>query len=189
MAYVNSVRKAMVKNVIGRELGAPDISLNLGNCRFGIPIFGTNRKSAFFLTSWTKWGNYCHYRLGLGPQTPTITIQLARRTGMSEKILQINYRFNVAVDDYVNAVAPMAGDFAAIKGLCWKVWLLNEERKEAGGIMLFEDQESLDAFLNGPLAAKVTGNPALSDFSVRQFGVMKKETGITRGPLEVSAKA
>lgn len=108
---------------------------------------------------------------------------------MSEKILQINYRFKVSVDDYVGAVAPMAEDFAAVKGLCWKVWLLNEERKEAGGIMLFEDQESLDAFLNGPLAAKVTGNPALSDFSVRQFGVMKKETGITRGPLEVSAKA
>jgi hypothetical protein len=108
---------------------------------------------------------------------------------MSEMILQINFRYNVAKDDYVGAVSALADDFAAIKGLCWKVWLLNEDRGEAGGIMLFEDQASLDAFLKSPLAAKVTGHPALADFSVRQFGVMKKETNITRGPLDVAAKA
>lgn len=108
---------------------------------------------------------------------------------MSEKILQINFRYNVAKDDYVGAVSALAEDFAAVKGLCWKVWLLNEDRSEAGGTMLFEDQASLDAFLKSPLAAKVTGHPALSDFSVRQFGVMKKESNITRAPLDVAAKA
>ena len=108
---------------------------------------------------------------------------------MSERILQINFRYNVAKDDYVGAVSALANDFAAAEGLCWKVWLLNEDKSEAGGIMLFEDQASLDGFLNSPLAAKVTGHPALSGFSIRQFGVMKKETGITRGPLTATAKA
>lgn len=102
---------------------------------------------------------------------------------MSERILQINYRFGVSKDDYVGAVSPMADDFKGVKGLRWKVWLLNEDKSEGGGIMLFEDQASLDAFLQGPLAAKVTGNPALSAFSVRQFGVMKDQTAITRGPV------
>lgn len=108
---------------------------------------------------------------------------------MSQRILQINYRFDVSSDDYIGAVSPMARDFAGVKGLCWKVWLLNDEKSEGGGIMLFDDQASLDAFLKSPLAAKVISHPALADFSVRQFGVMEKETGITRGPLEVSAEA
>lgn len=108
---------------------------------------------------------------------------------MSEKILQINFKYNVPKDDYVGAVSALADDFAAIKGLCWKVWLLNEDQNEAGGTMLFEDQGSLDAFLSSPLAAKVTGHPALSDFSVKQFGVMKKESTITRAPLDITAKA
>ena len=107
---------------------------------------------------------------------------------MSQRILQINFKYNVQKDDYVGAVSALANDFAAVKGLHWKVWLLNDEKDEAGGIMLFDNQTSLDAFLNSPLAAKVTGHPALSAFSVRQFGVMKKETMTTRGPLETKAK-
>ena len=108
---------------------------------------------------------------------------------MSEQILQINFRYGVSKEDYVGAVSALANDFAAVKGLCWKIWLLNEDKSEAGGLMLFEDQKSLDTFLNSPLAAKVTGHPALSGFSIRQFGVMKKETSITRGPLAATAKA
>jgi hypothetical protein len=108
---------------------------------------------------------------------------------MSERILQINFKYNVAKDDYVGAVSGLANDFAAVEGLIWKVWLINDESSDAGGIMLFEDQKSLDAFLNSPLAAKVTGHPALSDFSVKQSGVMKKESSITRAPLEIPAKA
>lgn len=102
---------------------------------------------------------------------------------MAEKILQINFKFNVPRADYEQAVSPLAAEFAAVSGMRWKVWLMNETEKEAGGIMFFDDQSSLDAFLKGPLAAKVTGHPALSDMSVKQFDLMKKETAITRGSV------
>lgn len=102
---------------------------------------------------------------------------------MSGRILQINFKFNVARADYEQAVSPLASQFAAVAGLRWKVWLMNEAESEAGGIMLFDDEASLNAFLEGPLAAQVTGHPALSDFSVKQFDVMEDETAITRGPV------
>ncbi|UCC80286.1 MAG: YdhR family protein [Candidatus Zixiibacteriota bacterium] len=102
---------------------------------------------------------------------------------MAEKILQINFRFSVTPDEYTSAVSEMAEDFAAVDGLRWKVWIMNESRKEAGGIYLFNDQPSLDAFLKGPLAAGVTSHPALADFSVRQFDVMPDITAVTRGPV------
>jgi hypothetical protein len=108
---------------------------------------------------------------------------------MSGKILQLNFKFNVPRADYEQAVSPLADEFAAVDGLQWKIWLLNEEESEAGGIMLFDDEGSLKAFLEGQLAAQVTGHPALSDFSVKQFDMMKSETFITRGPVTEHTQA
>ena len=103
---------------------------------------------------------------------------------MSGKILQINFKFNVSRADYEQAVSPLASGFAAVAGLRWKIWLMNEAESKSGGIMLFDDDSSLQAFLAGPVAAQVTGHPALSDFSVKQFDVMEDATGITRGPVK-----
>lgn len=108
---------------------------------------------------------------------------------MSGKILQINFKFNVSRAEYEQAVSSLASEFAAVPGLRWKIWLMNETESESGGIMLFDDDSSLQAFLEGPLAAQVTSHPALSDFSVKQFDMMEDETAITRGPVQETALA
>ena len=92
---------------------------------------------------------------------------------MSAMLLQVNFTFNVTRPEYEGAVGPLAEDFAALDGLVWKVWIMNEEGSEAGGIYLFRDQASMQAYLEGPLAAGVISHPALSDFSVKQFEVME----------------
>jgi hypothetical protein len=102
---------------------------------------------------------------------------------MAGRILQINFKFNVPRADYEQAVAPLAGPIAAVDGLRWKIWLMNEGESEAGGIMLFEDEASLQAYLDGPIKAQIVSHPALSDFSVKQFDVIEEETAITRGPV------
>ncbi len=108
---------------------------------------------------------------------------------MSEIMLQLNFNFSVTKEEYEQAVSPLAEKFAIVPGLIWKIWILNAEKSEAGGIYLFENQASLDEFLAGPLAKSVTSHPALSNFSVKQFGIMKDITEITRGPLKSSSKA
>jgi hypothetical protein len=102
---------------------------------------------------------------------------------MSGRLLQLNFKYSVTGDEYAQAVSPLADQFAAVKGLRWKIWIINEEEGEAGGIYLFEDQASLEACLASPLAAIVTGHPALSEFSVKQFDVLDDVTAITRGPV------
>lgn len=102
---------------------------------------------------------------------------------MSARLLQLNFKFNVSGAEYEQAVSPLASEFAALPGLRWKVWILNEAEQEAGGIYLFDDEASVKAYLEGPLAAQVTSHPALSDFSVKQFDVMDDLTAITRGPV------
>ena len=102
---------------------------------------------------------------------------------MSGKIHQINFKFNMPERDYERALAPLAGDIAAVPGLLWKVWLMNEAEGEAGGIYLFRDGASLDSYLNGPIMTGVSAHPALSGFSVKRFDVMEDLTVVTRGPV------
>ena len=107
---------------------------------------------------------------------------------MSGKILQINFKYNVAGADYRQTVAPLADDVAAVPGLRWKVWIINEEQSEAGGLHLFDDEAALQAYLESALVAQITSHPALSDFSVKQFDVMEEVTEITRGPIGEAAR-
>jgi hypothetical protein len=102
---------------------------------------------------------------------------------MPGRILQINFKFNVSRAEYEQAVTSLSDDVAALAGLRWKIWIMNEPEREAGGIYLFEDAASVKAFLEGPLAATVTSHPALSDFSVKQFDVMEDLTKTARGPV------
>ena len=106
---------------------------------------------------------------------------------MSEKLLQLNFKFGVSAADYEGAVTPLAKDFAAVPGLRWKIWLMNDAQHEAGGLYMFEDSESLNAFLESPLAEGVKNHPALSEFSVKTFDVMDALTAVTRGPVKVGA--
>jgi len=104
---------------------------------------------------------------------------------MDERILQINFRFNVTRAEYEEAANSLAGEFAEVEGLRWKIWLMNEKDREAGGIYVFEDEASLSAYLAGPLAAKVAAHPALTDMSVKQFENMADVTAITRGAIKI----
>lgn len=102
---------------------------------------------------------------------------------MSGRILQLNFKFNVTGSEYEQAVTPLANPIAAVEGLRWKIWIINEAEGEAGGLHLFEDEAAVNAYLEGPIAAQVTSHPALSDFSVKQFDVMEDQTAVTRGPI------
>jgi hypothetical protein len=103
---------------------------------------------------------------------------------MSKKILQLNFKFSVTKAEYEQAVSPLADQFAAVDGLIWKVWIMNEAESEAGGIYLFDNESSLKAYLEGPLAATVKNHPAISDMSAKLFDVMDNVTAITRGPVK-----
>ena len=108
---------------------------------------------------------------------------------MAARMMQLNFKFGVSGKDYEEAVSALANDFAAVPGLRWKIWMINETEQEAGGIYLFDDEASVNAFLKSPLANKVTSHPALSEFSVKQFDVMGDLTAVTRGPLKAIVSA
>jgi hypothetical protein len=108
---------------------------------------------------------------------------MERRRTMAETILQINYRFEGSKAEYLQAFGEVAAPIAASPGLRWKVWPWNDEEQVGGGIYLFDDASSAQAFLQGPIAAGLGQHPAVSDIRVKQFEVLGDLTAITRGPV------
>ena len=99
---------------------------------------------------------------------------------MPKKILQINYALSEPRTEFEEANLPYAKPIADTSGLRWKIWILNEDRGEAGGIYLFEDAAAVERFLAGPIIAEMKGDPTLS---IKVFDVMEEHTSITRGPV------
>ena len=65
----------------------------------------------------------------------------------------------------------------------WKVWIVNEAEKTAGGIYVFEDEASVEAYLKGPIIAAMKSMPVISDFEAKIFDVMPEPIKITHGPV------
>jgi hypothetical protein len=98
-------------------------------------------------------------------------------------VLQLNFKLNVTAEDYEQTVSTLGEAFANVEGLQWKIWMLNREAGEAGGIYLFRDASAVDAFLNSSLAAQVKAAPFLSALTAKRFDVMEELTAVTRGPV------
>ena len=74
-----------------------------------------------------------------------------------------------------------AQPIANLPGLRWKVWIINEAQREAGGIYLFDGDAAVQAFLDGPIVAEMKGDPTLS---IKAFDVIAELTTITHGPVK-----
>jgi hypothetical protein len=61
------------------------------------------------------------------------------------RILQIDFHYDMTAPEYEDTVAPLANAIANVDGLAWKVWVINHDAKESGGIYLFEDAATVDA--------------------------------------------
>jgi hypothetical protein len=102
-----------------------------------------------------------------------------------EKLVQINLNFSASRPELEAAWLQAAEPIAAQPGLVWKVWLMNETGREAGGVYLFESEAAAQAYLDGPICAALRSSPVVSNISAKMFDVLEPHTAITRGPVEI----
>ena len=102
---------------------------------------------------------------------------------MPQKMLVTNYNYNVSLEEYRQMTSQLAQAFAEVPGCLWKIWLINDEKKEAGAIYLFKDETSLKTFTESPLVASVLSHPALSNFDLKERDILEEVSEITRAPL------
>jgi hypothetical protein len=102
---------------------------------------------------------------------------------MSARVLQINFNFSISPAELMAGFSPLVEPISKVPGLRWKVWSMNEAERAFGGIYLFDDEASANAYLAGPIVAQLGQHPALSDITAKQFDVLEEPSAVTRGPI------
>ncbi len=100
-------------------------------------------------------------------------------------IVQINYRRPDMPKAAWEArfTDDRAKPFLEVAGLQWKIWLDGADERRAGGIYLFADRAAADAYVNGPIVARMRANPDIQELDIRVFDVRQRMSEITRAPL------
>ena len=106
-----------------------------------------------------------------------------------KKIVQLNFKFKNSASEVKKHWLGGAQTFAPngeVKGLLWKIWLINEAEKSAGGIYLFKDEASAQAYMNGPIVAGAKTCPGCSayDMEIKMWDILPEHTKISRGPVD-----
>lgn len=100
-------------------------------------------------------------------------------------IVQINFAFDVTEDELAKRSNPeKAKIFQSVPGLRWKIWLRNPEKRESGGIYLFDDRASGQAYIDGPICAMVKQLPDTSGHSIKIFDIREDVSAVTGAPLD-----
>lgn len=98
------------------------------------------------------------------------------------KLLQVDFDFTGPFgQDMTNALQELAESINQEQGVIWKIWTENEQDKIAGGVYLFEDQQSAEAYL-AMHSARLT---AMGVTNIRGviFDINRSLSAINQAPL------
>jgi hypothetical protein len=99
-------------------------------------------------------------------------------------ILQLRFRLRVPPEMVLAHAREAAEKIASADGMIWKIWVVEQERREIGGVYLFASREAALAYLNHPIIESLCSNPAVVAIDSQIWEVENKLSTITRGPLE-----
>jgi Putative mono-oxygenase ydhR len=108
---------------------------------------------------------------------------------MSEKsatpytVLHLRFKLRVPPDVFLARSREAATVIASVKGLVWKIWILQQEELELGGVYLFANRETAEAYLNHPVTQAVRSNPAVVSTESHLWDVESSLSALTRAPL------
>ncbi len=95
------------------------------------------------------------------------------------RVLSVRFKSKTPMRELHDPWMQLAPDIEAVSGLLSKIWI--QDGDQLGGIYLFRDQATLDAYAAGPIVTAVVNNPAFSDFRLEQYDVLEDLSAITHG--------
>jgi hypothetical protein len=102
---------------------------------------------------------------------------------VTRKLLQIDFPMDGPWGaGMTQAYSDLAQKIAKTPGLIWKIWTENPRTRESGGIYLFENDATLNAFLTEHTAQ--LRSLGIESINAKQFDVNESLTQITRGKLD-----
>jgi len=108
---------------------------------------------------------------------------MSEKSATTYTVLHLRFKLRVPPQVLLAHSREAATIIAAAEGLIWKIWVLQEEEFEMGGIYLFANRESAEAYLNHPVIEAVCRNPAVISTQSQLWNVESSLSSITRAPL------
>ena len=93
----------------------------------------------------------------------------------------INFNIKVSGEDYEKGAMELAPVFADLPGLISKHWLADEATNTYGGVYLWADKKSFEAYIAGDVFAAVKDNPDFENVISKDFSILDEPTEVTRG--------
>ena len=101
----------------------------------------------------------------------------------SPTVLHIRVKLRVPPDVVLAQSCEAAEKIAQLEGLIWKIWVVEREQREMGGVYLFASREKAVAYLDHPIVQALCSNPAVIATDSQIWNVESSLSCITRGPL------
>ena len=114
----------------------------------------------------------------------TIGGRMSEKSATTYTVLHLRFKLRVSPSVLLGYSREAANIIASIKGLIWKIWVFQEEEFEIGGIYLFADRETAEAYLNHPVIQAMSSNPAVVSRQSQLWDVVSTLSALTRAPLE-----
>ena len=99
-------------------------------------------------------------------------------------VLHLRIKLRVSPPALLAQSREVASVAASVEGLIWKIWILQEEQFEMGGVYLFADREAAEAYLNHPIIQAVYNDPAVVSHQSQLWDVVSSLSALTRAPLQ-----
>ena len=98
-------------------------------------------------------------------------------------VLHLRFKLRVPPEVLLAECGEAATVIASAEGLIWKIWVLQQEEYKMGGMYLFANRETAEAYLNHPVIQTVRSNPAVVSTQSQLWDVESSLSALTRAPL------
>jgi hypothetical protein len=99
---------------------------------------------------------------------------------MNKKILEVHFDYEFINKELAIEYAKL---LQQVKGLIWKIFIINNEERLTGGLYLFEDEKAAKDYIEGPVFDQLKSMLGLNNFRINFFDIMEEESKITRAPI------
>jgi len=90
-------------------------------------------------------------------------------------------------EEYLAACSQLAPAIAQVPGLISKTFIANPETNSYGGVHVWRDRESMEAYRTSDLWRTIEGQPAFAGLVSQEFEVLEEPSRVTRGLEAVAA--
>ncbi|HXH66098.1 MAG TPA: YdhR family protein [Candidatus Limnocylindrales bacterium] len=108
---------------------------------------------------------------------------MSEKSATTYAVLHLRFKLRVPPKVFLAHGGEAAATIASVEGLVWKIWVFEEAEFEMGGVYLFANSETAEAYLNHPAVQAVRSNPAVLSMQSQLWDVESSLSALTRAPL------